>query len=326
MKDQLETLKLFARVARVRSFSKVARERGRSQSSVSRSIAALEESVGASLLARTTRTVVLTEAGSDYLARIEPLLVGLDEANQAARGTGELRGVLRVALPFSFGLREVIPELPAFLDAHPALRLELVLDDQRKDLLREGVDIALRVGTLSDSTATTRLLGENPRVLVAAPRYLERAGSPTDPDDLRRHHVIVGPAGDTGDAWTFERGGKTVSVRVQGRIVVNANEGAVRAAVAGLGLLSSGLRGCRAELANGSLVRVLSAWRMSSAPLHAVLPAGKAAKPSARAFVSFLAHVFSAESSVRLSRSDTPRPSAKSGGRTAKRAGSGRST
>lgn len=292
MKDYLEALQIFIRVARLGSFSRVARELGYAQSSVSRIIAALEREVGVPLLTRTTRAVVLTDAGADYLSRIEPILLSLEEANQAARGTGELRGVLRVGLPLSFALREVIPSLPRFLDAHPALRVDLVLDDQRRDLLREGVDIALRVGTLGDSTASARSLGINPRVLVAAPRYLEHAGTPQAPADLSRHQIIIGPAGDSAASWTFSRRGEDVSVRVQGRIVINANEGAVVAAVQGLGILSTGLRGCRAEIESRRLVRVLTGWAMSSAEMHAVFPTGRAAKPAARAFFEFLRREF----------------------------------
>jgi DNA-binding transcriptional LysR family regulator len=288
MKDKLEALKLFVRVARGGGFSRAAREAGIAQSSVSRIVAELEKDVGVRLLSRTTRAVMLTEAGRAYLANIEPSLAALEEAGFQARGTGELRGVLRVGAPFSFGLREIIPSLPAFLGAHPSLRLDLVLDDQRKDLLREGVDVAIRVGALAGSTATARRIGTIPRVLVAAPSYLGRAGAPATPAELARHPIIVGPAGDSGEGWSFTRSGKRVKVKVEARLSVNVNEAAVAAAVAGLGILSTGLRGCHRELDEGSLVRVLPEWELGSAELRAVFPAGRSAKPAARAFVEFL--------------------------------------
>src|SRR2546426_8242830 len=156
MNDRMAALRLFVRVARTGSFSRAGRELGVSQPSTSRIIAALERDVGTALLTRTTRAVVLTEAGSEYLARIEPILDALEEANQAARGTREVRGVLRVGLPTSIAIREVIPRLPGFLDQHPAPRTDLVMDDRRQDLLREGVDVALRFGVLADSSATAR--------------------------------------------------------------------------------------------------------------------------------------------------------------------------
>jgi DNA-binding transcriptional LysR family regulator len=153
MNDRLFALRLFARVARTGSFSRAGREFGLSQPSASRIIAALERDVGAVLLMRTTRAVTLTEAGTDYLARIEPLLAELEEADHAARGTGEIRGLLRVGLSSSFAVREVIPRLPGFMDRHPALRIDLLMSDQHQDLLSEGVDVALRFGPLKDSNA-----------------------------------------------------------------------------------------------------------------------------------------------------------------------------
>jgi len=156
MSDLLAPLRLFVRVARTGSFSRAGRELAISQPSASRIIAALEREVGAPLLTRTTRAVVLTEAGSEYLGRVEPLLNALEEANQAARGTGELRGVLRLALPTSIAAREIIPRLPRFLPRHPALRMDLLLDDRRQELVREGVDVALRFGELTDSSGTAR--------------------------------------------------------------------------------------------------------------------------------------------------------------------------
>jgi DNA-binding transcriptional LysR family regulator len=288
MKNQLEAIKLFVRVARSGSFSKVAREVGIAQSSVSRIVAELEKDLGAALLSRTTRAVVLNEAGRTYLCRVEQILAALDEAGQTARGTGELRGILRVGTPFSLGLREIVPGLPLFLDANPALRLDVVMDDQRRDLVREGVDVALRIGKLAESTATSRRLATVQRVLVAAPAYLERSGAPATPADLARHPVIVGPAGDTPEAWTFSRQGRKTTVRVHSRLSVNNNEAAVAAAVAGLGILSTGSLGSRRELNASLLVRVLTDWTMGGAELNAVFPAGRASKLAARAFVDFL--------------------------------------
>src|SRR6187549_834964 len=153
MSDRLFALRLFARVARTGSFSRAGRELGLSQPSVSRIAAELEREVGAALMTRTTRGLRLTEAGADYLARIEPILAALEEADHAARGTGELRGTLRVSLPLGFGLREVIPLLPAFMQLHPALRIDLSLTDRNEDLVAEGIDVALRTGPLADSSS-----------------------------------------------------------------------------------------------------------------------------------------------------------------------------
>lgn len=178
MSDRLLALKTFVRVARLGSFSRAARELGLSQPSASRIVSTLERDVGAALMVRTTRALTLTEAGTDYLARVEPLLAALEDADQAARGTDELRGTLRIGLSSSFAVREVIPRLPTFMTRHPALRIDLTIDDQHQNLVVEGVDVALRFGALADSNATARLLDASPRLLVASPAYLRRAGAP----------------------------------------------------------------------------------------------------------------------------------------------------
>src|SRR6201993_1826253 len=156
MSDRLFALRLFARVARKGSFSAAGRELNIPQSTASRTIATLEREIGVALLVRTTRAVTLTDAGLDFLARIESVLAELGEAEHAARGRGELRGILRIGLGTNFAVREVIPRLSIFVSEHPALRIDLMMGDQRQDLVAEGVDVALRFGPLSDSTATAR--------------------------------------------------------------------------------------------------------------------------------------------------------------------------
>jgi DNA-binding transcriptional LysR family regulator len=288
MNDRFFSLQLFARVARVGSFSIAGREMGISQPTASRIVAALEKKVGVALLTRTTRAVTLTEAGIDYLARADAILAALDEADHAARGTGELRGTLRIAASTSFAVRSVLPRLARFTDLHPALRVEFILNDEKQDLVGDAVDVALRIGTLTDSSAVARKIGVVHRVLAASPAYLAKRGVPTAPSDLSNHTIIVGPAGRGMEGWVFKRGGKTSSVRVEGRFVLNGAEGATAAAVAGLGIVSSGALSMLKELEGGLLVRVLPEWEMGSADINVVLPAGRAAKPSARAFADFV--------------------------------------
>lgn len=289
MSDRLNALRLFVRVARSGSFSAAARELYLSQPSVSRIISNLEAEVGAALLTRTTRAVTLTEAGLDYLARIEPILTALEEADHAVRGTGELRGMLRIGVAASFAVREVIPRLPQFMAMHPGLRVELAMTDQRQNLIVEGVDVALRFGTLTDSTAVAKKIGVSTRLLVASPDYLARSGVPKSPADLTAHSIIVGPVASGLVGWTFVRDGRATSVRVEGRLVVNVNEASTAAAVEGLGIASTGTWGCKKELANGQLIHVLPEWTMGPVEVNAVFAAGRAAKPSARAFVDYLA-------------------------------------
>ena len=292
MNDRLSALRLFSRVARLGSFSRAAREANLSQPSVSRIVAALEREIGASLLTRTTRAVVLTDAGRDYLLRIDGVLDALDEADHAVRGTGELRGSLRVGASSSMASRVVIPALQDFLKDNPNLCVELVVDDARQDLVTEAVDVALRFGKLEDSSAIARRIGINPRVLVAAPSYLQQAGHPASPADLTSHRIILGPVQSTNSAWRLERAGREVSVSLAGHISTNSNEAGINAAMAGLGIYATGRIGCEAELRAGQLLSVLPDWNLGGVELHAVFPAGRAAKPAARAFAERLHREF----------------------------------
>lgn len=287
-------LKIYSRVARLKSFSGAARELSLSQSQASRAVADLEAELGVLLLARTTRMVVPTEAGAEYLVRIEAILDQLDEAEQSVR-QDELRGVLRIGMPTSAAVREIIPRLPRFTEQHPKLELQIILGDQRQDLLRDAVDVAIRIGTLPDSnaTATARLLTTYPRVIVAAPSYLERCGTPLTPAELSGYRIIHGPAGSVETAWTFSRTSNSETVTLKPVISFSDNEGAVAAATAGMGIISTGYWVCRQELSEGRLVRLLTDWNTVPTRVHAYFPLGKATRFAARAFVAFLSDEFS---------------------------------
>jgi DNA-binding transcriptional LysR family regulator len=290
MADRMSSLRVFIRVARAGSFSRAGRELGISQPSASRTVAVLEKEIGVMLFTRSTRALSLTEAGAEYLTRVEAALAALEQADHAVRGTGELRGVLRIGASSSFTEHMVIPRLAEFLGRNPKLRVVLLVNDQRQSLITEGVDVAFRFGSLGDSTATARRLGSIERVLVASPIYLRRAGRPKAPAELNSHAIIAGPTG--ADDWTFEREGQRVSVHLESHLMVSANEGAVAAAVAGLGIVNTGSIASRREIANGTLVRVMPDWQMGSVDVHAVFPAGRAAKVSARALADHMIGAF----------------------------------
>lgn len=289
MNDRFSSMQLFIRVARSGSFSIAARELGVTQPTASRIVAALEKQVGVTLLVRSTRAVTLTEAGTDYLVRCEQILTALDEADHAARGTGELRGTLRVAMSPSFATRILMPQLKHFSDRHPKLRMEFTVGDARHDLIGDSIDVAVRIGTLEDSRVIARKVGTVRRLLTASPAYLKHAGTPATPADLAKHALIVGPAGQSAEGWSFRKAGKTALPRLQGRFSINATETATAAAVAGLGILSTGEKGILSELSSGALVRVLPDWEMGASDINVILPAGRAAKASARAFADFIA-------------------------------------
>ncbi len=288
MSDRISTLRLFCRVAKTGSFTAAGKEVDLSQPSVSRIISNLEKDLGVALFIRSTHAVKLTEAGADYLARIEPILAALEEANHLVRGDGTLKGRLRVGVAISFAEREIIPRLPAFLAKHPDLKLDLVLTDSFQDLIDQAIDVAVRFGPLRDSTMVARRLGLTPRLLAASPTYLAQAGTPKTPADLAGHQVIIGPSSMGSTGWTFKKNGKTLSVRVEGQLMVTVNETATIAALADMGIISTSFWGCRAELERGELVQILADWEIGAVEVNALIAGGKTAKPSARAFAEYL--------------------------------------
>jgi DNA-binding transcriptional LysR family regulator len=281
-------LRLFTRVARLGSFSAAARECGLSQSQASRIVADLEANLGARLLSRTTRAVVPTEAGTEFLARLEPILADLEEAEHSVREGGELRGLVRLSMAASIGLREVIPRLAPFAAKHPRLQIEIQMDDRRQDLVRDAVDVAIRIGRLIDSSATSILIKTISRVAVASPAYLAAAGTPVLPGDLADLRIVGGPATTVPNAWAFERNGEKVSLDLHPHFTTNENEGAVAAAVAGLGVTSTTLLSCAREIEDGTLVSLCPEWTMAQIPVHAYFPSGRATRAAGRAIVEYL--------------------------------------
>lgn len=291
-------LRLYTRVARLRSFSAAAREANLSQSQASRIIADLEASLGARLLTRTTRAVVPTEAGNEFLLRMEPILDALEEAEQSVREGGDLRGILRVAMPTSIAVREVIPRLAPFTERYPDLHVQIMLEDRRQDLIREAADVAIRVGQLPDSTATARAIATIQRVVVASPGYLSRFGSPAEPADLTNHRIVGGPASAVPTAWAFEREGETLKIDLSPHVSADDNEGAVAAATAGLGITSTTSWGCGRELRDATLVRLLPDWKTVDIPVRAYFPMGRATRVAARSFIDYFIGVLAAESAA----------------------------
>lgn len=292
MSDSITALQLFCRVARTESFTSAGREAGLSQPSVSRIISKLEQDLGVALFVRSTHAVKLTEAGTDYLDRIEPLLSSLEEANHLVRGDGTLKGRLRVGCSTSFAVREIIPRIPDFVSEHPELKIDLVLSDSMQDLIDQAIDVAIRFGEMTNSTLTARKIGESPRMIVAAPAYLEAAGTPQTPTDLANHKVVLGPAGMGSAGWRFSKDGKQLSIRIEGQIAVTVNEAATAAALSGLGIIATSYWGCKAEIESGRLRQILPDWEIGLVNVHAVLAGGRSAKPSARAFTDYLVDSF----------------------------------
>ncbi|MHB8268413.1 LysR family transcriptional regulator [Bradyrhizobium sp.] len=289
MSDRLQELTAFVRAGETGSFSRVARELGLSQPSISRMVASLEARLGVKLLLRTTRHVTLTDAGRTFLDRARQILGELNDAENAARGLDSLRGRLRVALSGAFGIREVIPRLPGFMAQHPKLSVDLMISDRTEDLIAEGADMALRLGPLANSGFGARLLGEAPRLAVASPGYLARRGTPQTPADLAGHDCILGPGLSGRRGWNFRRAGRAISVTVEGPIKVASADGVVACAKAGLGIALASRWMCRAELEAGELVAILSNYQLDGVELHAVYPGGPRPSLKVRAFSDYLA-------------------------------------
>ena len=289
MSDRLHEIAIFVRAAEKGSFSVAARELGMSQPSVSRTVAALEERLGVTLLLRNTRRIALTDAGRVLLVRGRQLLDDADDVEEATRGASELRGYLRVAATQGFGVRELVPLLPEFLAAHPKVKIELNLSDRFEDLIADRIDVAFRLGRLVGAGFSARRIQALPRSLVASPRYLERRGKPTAPAELPQHDCIGGPGAMGPEAWSFRREGSVTSVTVAPRVVVASSLGLVATAVQGMGITIVAHDMARAELASGALVRLLTDHTLDTLDLHAVYPAGRRPSPKARAFAEHVA-------------------------------------
>lgn len=289
MGDRLQELSAFVRAAETGSFSHVAREFRVSQPSVSRMVASLETRLGIKLLLRTTRRVTPTDAGAAFLERARQILGDLDDAENAARGLDSLQGTLRVAMSGAFGTREVVPHLPAFLEQHPKLRLDLFISDRTDDLVAEGVDMALRLGRLSDSVFGARLLASAPRLVIAAPSYLAKRGTPKMLADLASHDCIVGPGLSGQSGWSFKRASAVTSIAVEGRVQVATADGVIACVKAGLGIAVASRWMCRAELEAGELLPLMPDYQLDAVEIHAVYPAGRRPSIKVRTFADFLA-------------------------------------
>jgi DNA-binding transcriptional LysR family regulator len=287
--DRLAALEIFVRVVDTGSFSAVARRQQIGQPAVSKAVVQLEEWLGVSLLMRSTRSVVPTEAGRIFYERAKRTIEEADEAVVAARGSASgLSGKLRVSTSVCFGRLHVIPNLSAFLAEHPDLDIELVLDDRNVDLVNEGIDVALRMGAMPDSNMTARRIAEGRHIVVAAPAYLQRHGTPMSPGELISHQAVIYTRGGGGESWTFRKATAEVSVVLQGRLKVTAAEGMREAVSCEMGLAVASEWNFSPELRAGKVVAILEDWALPTTNLAAVYPTGRLASTKARAFVSFV--------------------------------------
>ncbi|OLO04335.1 LysR family transcriptional regulator [Salinicola socius] len=267
--DRLQAMQVFRAVIDAGSFAGGARRLGVSNAMVSKQVSRLEEALGVRLLVRTTRRLQLTAEGERYLTTASRLLDELQELEAGiGEQRGEVRGRLRLSAPVDFGARSLMPALQAFEAAHPAVSLDLVLEDRRVDPLAEDFDLVVRIGELEDSCLIARPLMRMPMHLYASPGYLEHHGTPQHPRDLKDHRCLYYTLSRHGLHWPFMVDGELHRFRLQPALSCNNGRALVEAAVLGMGLTLKPASLAAAEERSGQLVRVLEAFEMPPLDVH----------------------------------------------------------
>ncbi|KVL54678.1 LysR family transcriptional regulator [Burkholderia territorii] len=286
--DDLPALETFARIVSAGSLSAAARELDLSLSVVSKRLAHLESRLGVRLLHRTTRQQTLTDDGAQFHAQVLRILAEIDRAETLMSDRrGTVGGVLRVTAPGELGRLRIAPLVAAFQRRHPELTVHLMLTDTIVDLLAHDIDVAVRIGSLADSTMIARELAPNHRVLCASSGYLAVHGQPTHPAELRAHRCIV--MGDQPRTeWRFDGAQGAVTVEVTAALLTNDGGAARTLALEGAGIALKSIWDVGADLQAGRLVRVLPTFAAPAAPLHAVYPGGRHVPLRVRTFVDYL--------------------------------------
>lgn len=288
--DRARELALFAAVAAEGSFSAAGRTLDLSPSAVGRAIDRIEARLGVRLLLRSTRALTLTAEGRTYLQAARRILADLDDAERQIADQGAPRGRLRVSAALSHGRLCVVPLLGRFAALYPHILIDIALTDTLVDVAAGQADVAVRFGPLPDSSLTARKLGETRRMIVAAPAYLERAGTPQVPEDLHRHNCLNFNFRRAEPVWPFRRDGRDFALSVRGNIEANNGETLGQLAAAGVGIARVGVFSVARELAAGTLVPLLEAYNPGDVELiHAVFVGGSATPARVRVFVDFLA-------------------------------------
>ncbi|MBU6497200.1 MAG: LysR family transcriptional regulator [Rhodospirillales bacterium] len=291
--DLLAAFRTFIRIAETGSFSAVAREVGATQPAVSRQIAALEDHLGARLLQRSTRSLRLTEDGTDFLTHARLVVEAVEETEAAiGRRRTAAAGLVRLGAPSVFGRLYIAPRIGLLLDRYPELAVELLLTDDVVDMVQEGLDLSLRVGAISDAALVARRVGMTASQAVAAPEYLARRGTPQHPADLAGHDCVIFTRGQTPNTWSFMGADGPAPVEVTGRLRVNSIEAVMEATLTGIGiaLLPSWMIGDTVR--RGRLQRVLKAWTPRQLPISVVYPSRRFLAPRTRAVIDFLVDEF----------------------------------
>ncbi|MBD2463535.1 LysR family transcriptional regulator [Oscillatoria sp. FACHB-1407] len=294
--SRLQDLEVFVQVVESGNFAKAAAQLQLNPSAVSRRISNLEDHLGVRLFNRTTRSLSLTEVGKRYFNRCLNILGDIEEAEQEARQhSDEPQGLLQVSCSTFFAYQVILSRLTEFLNQHPQVRLKLVLTDDVVDVVAEGVDVAIRIGELADSSLIARRLVSNRRIVCAAPAYLERHGIPMTPDDLAQHNCLVLSAYKTTlNQWRFKDGSGYREMSVQGNFEVNSGNALYKALLAGVGISRVATALVTCDLQSGRLIRLLEDYEDDTdGGIYAVFPSDRYLLPKVRVFVEFLVNTLS---------------------------------
>ncbi|WDR04061.1 LysR family transcriptional regulator [Devosia algicola] len=295
MTQDLARIRAFVQVFDSGGFSAAARQHGRSKALLSKYVTDLENYLGVRLMNRTTRKLGLTEAGEVYYREASALLQQLDDLDASITDqTSEPRGLLRVSAPRNFGERTLAPVIFGFLTKYPKVSLDLRLEDRYVDLVDEGIDVALRISTLADSSLIARKIADMQIVAAGSPALLERLGTPRHPEDLRTMPCVIDTNLQGQSNWRFNDNGKTVSVPVTGPVRVNSPLAARQAAVEGLGFAVMPSYLADPAIADGSLVAILEDFMPTGQTLQAVYPHRRHLAGKVRALIDHLVDWFSA--------------------------------
>ncbi len=288
--DQVSATQLFVRVVETSSFSKAAAEFGITQPTATKAVAATEARLGARLLHRSTRGVTPTEIGALYYDKCKQIQQTLQEAdNLVTLGRGHVGGKIRISTSVAFGRRVLVPLTLRYMLSHPDLMIDVSFDDRYVNLVEQGVDLAIRMGQMADSSLGARHLGAHPWLMVAAPRYLALHGEPGDAASVAQHACIVYSSVQGDDQWRLSAPAGTVhSVPVQGPLRSNNLSAVLAAAIAGLGLAIMPAYVAREALANGSVRQVLADHNLPPQDIHAVFPSPKLVPAKVTHLIEFL--------------------------------------
>jgi len=291
--DTLTAMKVFCSVVENDSLAGASRTLNVSPSVVSKQLSGLEDRLGVRLLNRTTRRVSLTEVGSAYYERCKRILADVDEAEIAvSQAHSAPRGLLKVTAPTTFAHRHVAPHLPEFLDRYPEVEVQLLVNDRVVDLVDEGIDLAIRIAQLKDSSLIARKLAVNHRMIVASPDYVKKWGKPETPDQLSDHSLITYAPGNPINDWHFMVDNQQKILRARGTLAMNNGDSVLQTVLAGGGLAMLAAFMAGEHVKSGRLVTLLDEYVREDVPIYAVYPSGRHLSPKVRAFVDFLVELY----------------------------------